>query len=1211
MPDKTKIEKAAKPKAGKAIRITKALLLTLWGISLFVVGTFICILTVLTPERLTPIVERIATAQLQHARVEARSIELTAKSSFPFLEVEVRDLKVISSAIDSLAPEAAGSKPQWADTVLSVDAFAGGINLPKLLTGTLEFSDVSITHPAINFVVANEKVTNCSIIPPTSSKKDDEPLSLPELHLKRFTIDAPCPIRYHDITTGTNLTVNFEEAWFDGNNDPRYKLALSGNLSPDMLPGFYLLPRLAFGLSGDIGWNQKTPSRISLDNIDMNIDVIAAKASTAVDFADGLRIDKFDFDLLPVDVARVLKLLPAELKAEYSIPDDIHTNATVAAKLTFTQPYAVGGPNVIPHCTAHLVIPDSKFSWQKVTFDNLALDLSLDIPGDDINSIVVNLNRLNMCGPATDLTISGSVSSLLYDPKFDGTMKGVCHLDKFPPIIAKVIPGKLKGRLTADASIKGRTSMFNVEDYHKLQVNGLLKLDNLSYVASDTTLSVKANHASFDFGTNRSVVHSGHRADSLLQAKISLDSLYVLQDDISLKLGDVSFGLGAVTRSKSSGNKRQRQITPMGGRLSIGSLRMLILSDSIMTSLRDVQGMASVRAHNNDSRTPEFNFDLGFDRFVAGGRSDRIMFRNAHAKFSAWPEPQSRQAAAVKHISDSLARRHPKLSSDSIYALAQEIRREQMRHRSNSRVRSRATADSTEIFDFGIDNGMRRMLTEWRFTGNLSAERAGIFTPYFPLRNRLSNINLTFDNDSIAMRNVRYDCGRSDFAVTGVITNLRRSLTSRSGRQPLKVDFDLSSDTIDINQLVQSMFAGSAYMLTHTELDNGFDLNNENLDEENLDLHIDQQAQSAPDSMAPLLIPTNIEASLDIKAKNVIYSDVTLHDMHGQAITYNGALSLNDLSAKSGIGDVTLQALYMGRQVDSLQFGFGLQANRFNIHRFLDLLPAVDTIMPLLRDFEGIISGDIAATTNLTPNMDFDMSTLRAAMRLSGDTLVLLDPDTFKSLSKWLMFKDKKKNYIDHMSAQMLVENGNMQLFPFIFNIDRYRLGVQGSNDFDLNFKYHIAVLKSPIPFKFGINISGTPDDFKIRLGGAKFDDKTPISIDIVDNTRVNLVNGLRGIFHRGLRNARVNKLKIEGEASASALNLSDGELSHADSLMFIREGLIEAPDSLTATDSLPAADTKHGKKSAKGKDKKSIVMLTLPAPLTLLAIRRRKDDDA
>ena len=88
-------------------------------------------------------------------------------------------------------------------------------------------------------------------------------------------------------------------------------------------------------------------------------------------------------------------------------------------------------------------------------------------------------------------------------------------------------------------------------------------------------------------------------------------------------------------------------------------------------------------------------------------------------------------------------------------------------------------------------------------------------------------------------------------------------------------------------------------------------------------------------------------------------------------------------------------------------------------------------------------------------------------MKLHGDSLVLFDSETFATISKWLMFKNKKRNLIDNMDVELVVKDNTLELFPFIFQMDRYKVGVMGSNDLDLNLNYHVSVLKSPIPFKF------------------------------------------------------------------------------------------------------------------------------------------------
>ena len=79
------------------------------------------------------------------------------------------------------------------------------------------------------------------------------------------------------------------------------------------------------------------------------------------------------------------------------------------------------------------------------------------------------------------------------------------------------------------------------------------------------------------------------------------------------------------------------------------------------------------------------------------------------------------------------------------------------------------------------------------------------------MRNRIRNFNIKFNNDSITLNNVEYKVGHSDFLLSGRISNLRRGLTSRNYRQSVKANFDLISDTIDINQLADLTFRGAAY----------------------------------------------------------------------------------------------------------------------------------------------------------------------------------------------------------------------------------------------------------------------------------------------------------------------------------------------------------------------------------------------------------------
>ena len=128
----------------------------------------------------------------------------------------------------------------------------------------------------------------------------------------------------------------------------------------------------------------------------------------------------------------------------------------------------------------------------------------------------------------------------------------------------------------------------------------------------------------------------------------------------------------------------------------------------------------------------------------------------------------------------------------------------------------------------------------------------------------------------------------------------------------------------------------------------------------------------------------------------------------------------------------------------------------------------------------------MAAEIELDSLMNVILPTARASIHLGGQKLTLMDNDSFKKIGKKLMFKDKNRNVIDTLSMNVLLDSGKIQVLPFVVNIDRYRMACAGTQDLDMNMKYHISILKSPLPFKAGVNITGTPEDFDVDITTAK-----------------------------------------------------------------------------------------------------------------------------
>lgn len=1230
-----------------AALVLKILAWLIMAAILFTAGVLMGVVNILTPERLTPLAERIATQSLQNAVVKIDMVELTIAGTFPFVHADIENLRVLSTVSENLPADVRAELPAYTDTVLSVRGFHGGLNVMKLASDKLELSDVTIDHPAVNIVIIDSHTTNFDIIP--VKEEDTEPFNwneIPGISLKRFTIVDPSHIRFYNRETQTMLVAGFSRVLLDGSDAPVYRLNFDGDVEgPAELYKYINIPDLQFGLNGSMVWSQEKPTLLALENFEFLFSVFGGCVNTEVDFSNGVTFNKLDVVMLPLNVSEILGIVPADIAAEFDIPTpkQLKTDANVLVSAHLDAPWNIGSDTISP-CTVNINLPRFSFNgynfetpglsakvdvsllspwavstslpdvkvsidipttrlrWHDLKLERFAANLSVRLPRGDLKGMTADINTLELQGPSTSLKIAGKLKDITTEPFFDGTIEGRMDIGKLPAPVRNRIDGTLLGTVDTKIKFAGSTAMFNPEKFHRIFLNGDLTLENLYYISGDTTNMVDLKTARLHFGTTEKFVRGAEtRADSLMRFTLNVDSGIVLHSDLAMRFKGFDIALAAQNTSESLHKGR---INPMGGRLSLKDFNLLKTNDSVVLKLREVSGYTVIKAYNNDIRTPQFIFDLGAKRISTGGPESRLLIMNARTHLEAVRTPQTREAKRIAAIADSVKYVHPHLSPDSVIVLALEIHN---RHRSKyPRVHEVwNNTDSLDMIDWGASPLFKRILTWWKIQGTLTSDRAGLFTPYLPLRNRLRNIDIAFNNDSINIKGLEYKIGHTDFTVNGIVSNMRRAFTSKSGRQPLRVNFDLLSGTIDINQLTETLIKGSSYSAEPKER-RKFDMAAIEDDETSMEEHIARLTQDAPDTVMPILVPANLDAELSVRSNHVLYSDFELNKMSGKVLAYGGALNFQNLTASSSVGSIDLSALYTGLHPDELRFGFGLRLNDFNLHRFLKLVPAVDSLLPVMRDFSGIISADIAATTDVDRHMNIVLPSLDAAIGLKGDSLVLLDPDTFKSLARWLLFKDKKRNIIDHMDVQMIVKNSELEIYPFIFDFDRYKLGVQGYNDFNMNFSYHIAVLKSPIPFKFGINISGNPDKFKIRLGGAKFGENQIRRVAIVDTTRINLLNQINNVFKRGAQEARLSRILGSTGTPAALIDLSTDTISHADSLMFIKEGLIDAPEAVKPK-------KRGGRKEKRNNDTAvdsdpAVVSSLLPlAVLTGTGARRRK----
>lgn len=1095
------------------LRIIKWLGIGIAAIAVLVIAVISIAVWYLTPQKLTPMVNRAASEYLL-ADVDAKRVELTFWHTFPRLEVTVDSLAIVSRSLREIPDSIRATLPADADTLLTVNRFSGGINVGELTLSNIALYDVIIDRPRLNLVVASDSIDNFSIIPPSDTTSTGGSTVIPPLSINRFAITGNFPTRFCAPSDSIDFTLMLRDSQMLGHEAPLYSLSISGDAGGNIHP--VLLSTLPFGLDGKVKWSQANPSEIGLENMKVTLGKLQAGFNAGFNFENDPLIHTLTVDIDRMRLADLLEIIPDNYKKGF---EGLDTDLSMKLGLRLDKHYRPLTDS-IPSVSIDVKADAERLRMGQLYLTRLSLDGSAVIAGDSLDASTIDIRRLKASGRSVDVDLSTTVARPLSNPRLKGRFEGNVNLGSLPASLMDKLPARMTGMLRGETDFNFAVADLTPKRFHRVILNGMLALTDFNLSTPDSTVTAYTARTVFRLGSSSRIKYQGVKIDSLLTASLTVDTARISGYGAMAAGRDMKIGFA--TRNVAS-TLDTSSVTPLGVTISAALLTATDDSTSTRMLLRDTAVKGAIQRFQSNDKAPLIKALVNARTALYADRYNRALLADGHADLTL--HPRVRRAA-------NRPRRSTAARADSSAAVSVSANR------------------------LHVNDTTASLLRRWTASGNMKARTVRIFTPAFPLHTRVDSMNLDFNTDSVILHPTDLTAGKSSLRIYGTIRNIRGALTGR--RRPLDINLNASSRHLDVNELTDAALRGAAFI---TKVEDGT-AGRVALTDDAASLQKSIESQTAEDDRGAFVIPGNITANVRLLADEVVYSDVILNRLTGNLSVYDGALRLDRLAARSPIGNVNFSALLSAPDASDLSFAAGMNVRRMDLNHVMRMIPNLDSIMPMLKDLEGIVNADMALTTSLDSAMNLRLNTLEMALKLSGDSLVLLDSETFATLSKWLMFKNKKRNMIDHMDVEMTVKDSRLNLYPFIFDMDRYKFGVRGGNDMGLNLDYHVSVLKSPLPFKFGINIKGTPDDMKIRVGKARINEKTVASsTSISDTVRVNLVKEIGNMFRRGARRGRA-QLRLTNPVSAAgpAHPESSDTISHADSVMLIKEGVLSRP---------------------------------------------------
>lgn len=480
-------------------------------------------------------------------------------------------------------------------------------------------------------------------------------------------------------------------------------------------------------------------------------------------------------------------------------------------------------------------------------------------------------------------------------------------------------------------------------------------------------------------------------------------------------------------------------------------------------------------------------------------------------------------------------------------------------------------ANASDAFD--------EALRKFRFDGSADSKLVRYYSPYYSLNTSMRKLDLDFTDDTIRLNSARLRTGRSSVRLKGDVQNFRRYF--RRG-QTLTANLDLTSRRINVNEILNAVYKGDQTRarvaqfkeaqrmgfikpmtlsgdrlirpqvfergyLQQVELrrkerqrdpvrqaryDSIMSLVEAQKEQDSISAlaNVDTDSESESDTTALdsnavfhlMCLPNNLNVNFNAKVDTLRFANLICTNFLGGVAMKNSTLQMKDITTSTNVGDLKLNAMYHCTGNDLADVGLDAVASNVDITNLVNTVPEVDTLVPMLRSFQGVVTLDVTAKAQLDSIYDVVMPTLSAATAIHGNDLVLMDGETFAEVAKLLMFKKKTKNLIDNMSVELILQDNQMQVLPFMLEMDKYRVAVGGENTLDMLFNYHISVLKSPLPFKLGVNVSGTMDDMKVKLGKARYKDEKTITKEGQFanggiNLRTELQKKLKGVVNNAI----------------------------------------------------------------------------------------------
>lgn len=287
----------------------------------------------------------------------------------------------------------------------------------------------------------------------------------------------------------------------------------------------------------------------------------------------------------------------------------------------------------------------------------------------------------------------------------------------------------------------------------------------------------------------------------------------------------------------------------------------------------------------------------------------------------------------------------------------------------------------------------------------------------------ISQASMVFDPKKIDLQKMNGTVGKSDFNVTGSVTNYLGYVFGEN--EVIRGNVKFISNLFDLNEFMSGE---------------------------------EEAVAEDTSSFSTVPVPRDIDFVLSSSIKTVKLMDMTMTDAAGDIIVKDGVANLSGLRFNMMGGTFVVNGTYNTKDLNHPSYDLGLKIDNLSIKEAANTFSIIKTYAPIAGLVQGKFSTDFKIDGELLKNMMPNMRTVDGAGLIKIAQATLEKSKLVSGITSLTKLDDTDQVTLKDVLMSATIENGKLSVKPFDVNFGNYKTTVSGSTHLDGTIDYNLRM---------------------------------------------------------------------------------------------------------------------------------------------------------